>query len=207
MSVFAYRTIERPAEGNYKEKGSKFIAFACPVTSQLEIKRKVEELKEEYFDARHHCFAWMLGADFKNFRAFDDGEPNHSAGDPILGQIRSKGVTNILIVVVRYFGGTKLGVGGLINAYKTAAEDALNNASIVEREITEYFIFNFDYVLTSDIMRLIKEFNLTINYQTFGESCDVEIAVPLAIKEKLTGRLELMQAIGKQVTWKIKPAS
>jgi uncharacterized YigZ family protein len=191
-------------EGTYKEKGSKFLAFAYPVNTQSEIKDKIEELKKKYFDARHHCFGWMLGADMSRFRAFDDGEPNHSAGDPILGQIRSKGVTNVLVVVVRYFGGTKLGVGGLINAYRTAAEDALNRASIVEREITEDFILNFDYLLTSDIMRLIKDLNAQIKYQNFDATCDVVVSVPLVHKEKLITKLELMQAMGKAISWKVE---
>ena|SRR5687768_11689780 len=207
MSVFSYRTIQHAVKGLYKEKGSKFFAFAYPVNTQSEIKDKIAGLKKEYFDARHHCFGWMLGADMSSFRAFDDGEPNHSAGDPILGQIRSKGVTNILVVVVRYFGGTKLGVGGLTNAYKMAAEDALNQASIVEREVTEDFILNFDYLLTSDIMRLIKDLNAQIKYQNFDEVCDVEVSIPLAHKEKLLTKLALMQAMGKTVSWKVKNPS
>jgi uncharacterized YigZ family protein len=135
MAVFSYRTIQAPTEGIYKEKGSKFLAFAYPVETEADVKGHLERIKKEYFDARHHCFAYMLGADRKKFRAFDDGEPNHSAGDPILGQIRSKNITNVLVIVVRYFGGTKLGVGGLISAYKTAAEDALNRAAVIEKEV------------------------------------------------------------------------
>src|SRR5690606_7725476 len=120
-----YRTIAQPAEGLYKEKGSKFIALAYPVYTEEEIKDRLAELRKKYYDARHHCYAYMLGADKSRYRANDDGEPNHSAGDPILGQIRSADLSNVLVVVVRYFGGTKLGVSGLITAYKTATADAL----------------------------------------------------------------------------------
>ena len=137
MIVFSYHTLGNTAEGSYKEKGSKFMAFAYPVVSESEIKERLEALRKKYFDARHHCFAYILGADKTRFRAFDDGEPNHSAGDPILGQIRSRDLTNVLVVVVRYFGGVKLGVGGLISAYKAAAEEALNNAIVMERDVTK----------------------------------------------------------------------
>ncbi|MDZ7649386.1 MAG: YigZ family protein [Cytophagales bacterium] len=129
MNIFSFLTIDEPAEGAYKAVGSIVLAFAYPVTqaSESEIKQKVDALEKKYFDATHHCFAWILGADKSRFRTVDDGEPNHSAGDPILGQIRSKNLTNVLVVVVRYYGGTKLGVGGLIQAYKASAEAALNN--------------------------------------------------------------------------------
>src|SRR5687768_4675593 len=126
--VYSYRTIQLPSSGEYKEKGSRFLSFSFPVQTDTEIKAHLAALKKQYYDARHHCYAWILGAEGKNFRAVDAGEPNHSAGDPILGQIRSKGLTNILVVVIRYFGGIKLGVGGLIYAYKTAAEIALRNS-------------------------------------------------------------------------------
>src|SRR6202008_3622947 len=119
-------------------------------------------LKSEYFDARHHCYAWMLGPERNHFRAFDDGEPNHSAGDPILGQIRSKNLTNVLVVVVRYFGGTKLGVGGLIAAYKIAAEDALNNCAVIEKEVMKRIALSYEYAVTSDVMRLVKDFDMNI---------------------------------------------
>src|SRR5689334_3258152 len=120
--IFSFLTIESVSEGIFKEKGSKFLAFAYPVSSESDIKLRLEELRKKYFDATHHCYAWMLGSDKKHFRAADDGEPNHSAGAPILGQIKSKNLTNVLVVVVRYFGGTKLGVGGLTQAYKAGAE-------------------------------------------------------------------------------------
>src|SRR3954468_18127958 len=137
MAVFSYRTLQAPVGGTYKEKGSKFLAFAYPVENEQDVKEKIELLKKTHFDARHHCFAYVLGPDKTKYRAFDDGEPNHSAGDPILGQIRSRNLTNVLVVVIRYFGGVKLGVGGLISAYRTAAEEALTKATIREKEVTK----------------------------------------------------------------------
>jgi uncharacterized YigZ family protein len=185
MPVHAYLTLQTATEGIYKEKGSKFLAFAWPVNTELEVKEKIDELKKEYYDARHHCYAWMLGAEKKHFRAFDNGEPSHSAGDPILGQIRSKGITNVLVVVVRYFGGVKLGVGGLISAYKAAAEDALNKAMIVERELTEQIKLTFEYLITSEVMFLVKELNVKIKEQQFTENCSIKIVYPVNQKEKL----------------------
>jgi uncharacterized YigZ family protein len=199
MEVFFYRTIERPAEGLYKEKGSKFLAFAYPVSSETDIREKIGHLKKQYFDARHHCFAWTLGPEKKQFRASDDGEPNHSAGDPILGQIRSKDLTNILVVVVRYFGGVKLGVGGLISAYRAAAEDALNNALIIEREVHESFWLHYDYATTPEVMRVVKEFELSVLEQHFGESCEMKVDVALKVREKFTGKIELLKAMGTNI--------
>jgi uncharacterized YigZ family protein len=173
------------------------------VDSETTIKERIDHLKKEYFDARHHCFAWMLGPDKNHFRAFDDGEPNHSAGTPILGQIRSKGVTNVLIVVVRYFGGVKLGVGGLINAYKMAAENALNNSSIVEIEISETIRLQFDYLILSDIMKLVKDLGLKILEQDFSENGNMKISVPVRQKEKLMEKLNLLRALGKKIMWKV----
>lgn len=203
MAEHVYYTLQNPTEGSYKDKGSKFLAFGYPVDSEIDLKQKIESLKKVYFDARHHCYAWMLGADKKRFRAFDDGEPNHSAGDPILGQIRSKNLTNVLIVVVRYFGGVKLGVGGLISAYKAAAEDALNNGTIIEKEVTETMILNFDYLLTSDVMRIVKELDLKILKQDFKNACEMELSVPLKQNEKLLTRLQLMKAMHKSIDWKV----
>ncbi|MGC1244254.1 MAG: YigZ family protein [Chryseosolibacter sp.] len=196
MTSLSYRTIAKPAEGRYKEKGSRFLAFAFPVESEPEIKAHLAQLGKKFFDARHHCFAWMLGADKKSFRAFDDGEPNHSAGDPILGQIRSKDLTDVLVVVVRYFGGVKLGVGGLIAAYKQAAEDALNHADIIEKEVTGNIRIVYEYQATPEIMRLIKEFDLAILSQTFEADCSLTADYKLRDREKLFGRLDLMLAMG-----------
>jgi uncharacterized YigZ family protein len=204
MTPYSYSTLKNPAEGIYKEKGSKFLAFAYPVDSEKAIKERIDHLKKEYFDARHHCFAWMLGAEKTHFRAFDDGEPNHSAGTPILGQIRSKGITNVLIVVVRYFGGIKLGVGGLINAYKTAAENALNNSLIEEIEISENVNLQFDYLILSDIMKLVKDSGLKILEQDFSEDGGLKISVPIRQKEKFMDKLTLLRALGKKIIWKVE---
>jgi uncharacterized YigZ family protein len=200
MAVFSFHTIQAQSEGLYKESGSKFFAFAYPVSSEEEIKSKIEGLKKKYFDATHHCFAWVLGADKSKFRAVDDGEPNHSAGDPILGQIRSKDLTNVLVVVVRYFGGTKLGVGGLIQAYKSAAEEALHQATIIEEDVTENFIVRYPYDETSEVMRLVKEFDAKILKQEYFEDCLLEIQVKLINKDSLLDKVELLQALSHKIT-------
>jgi uncharacterized YigZ family protein len=196
MPSFSYHTLKSNSEGIYKEKGSKFLSFAYPVYTEAEIKEKIHALKNEYFNARHHCYAWMLGADKKNFRAFDDGEPNHSAGDPILGQIRSRNLTNLLIVVIRYFGGVKLGVGGLITAYKAAADDALNNAILIEREVCERVKIMYDYATTAEVMRLVKDFDLKIIQQDFTEGCSLEADLALKYKDKFNEKVKLMNVLG-----------
>ncbi len=200
MPVFSFLTIESATEGSYKEKGSKFLAFACPVNSEEEVKGRIDALKKEYYDARHHCFAFVLGTDKAKYRAFDDGEPNHSAGDPILGQIRSKNLTNVLIVVVRYFGGTKLGVGGLISAYKIAAEEALNKAVIIEREVMQKIELHYNYTATPEVMRLIKEFDITILDQQFNESGELKGEVRLKEEARLLEKIELLKALGNKIT-------
>ena len=139
MIIDTYRTLKSPSEGIYKEKGSKFLAFAFPVNNEGDIKEKLEEIRKAYHDARHHCYAWVLGADKSRFRANDDGEPSNSAGKPILGKLQSHDLSQILIIVVRYFGGVKLGVGGLINAYRSAADDAIQNGTIVKRRMKTIF--------------------------------------------------------------------
>jgi uncharacterized YigZ family protein len=202
MPTFSYITITSRAEGGYKEKGSKFLAFAYPVSSEAEIKEKIEALKTQYFDARHHCYAWILGPEKKHFRANDDGEPNHSAGDPILGQLRAMKLTNVLVVVVRYFGGVKLGVGGLITAYRSAAEDALRNATIVEREVCEKILISYPYSSTTEAMRLVKDFELTIIWQDFTEGCSMDAEIPIRNKEKFTEKITLMKAMGVSIEFR-----
>jgi len=199
MKVLSFRTITQPAEGIYKESGSKFLAFVYPVTTEAEIRAHIDLLRKKYFDAHHHCYAWMLGAQMSTFRAFDDGEPNHSAGDPILGQIRSRQLTDILIVVVRYFGGIKLGVGGLIQAYKTAAEAALDNATIIEREVVSPIWIRYPYESTSEVMRLVKEFDLVIVNQQFLEICELQAEVQLRFLELFNARMELLIATGHRI--------
>lgn len=199
MSIFSYRTIKNPATGDYREKGSKFLAFAYPVENEQEIKGYLGALKKEYFDARHHCFAYMLGADKNKFRAFDDGEPNHSAGDPILGQLRSKDLTDTLIVVVRYFGGVKLGVGGLINAYKTAAENALNHAVIIDKDVLKNLSLIYDYGATPEVMRLIKEFDLMVKEQLFEDRCLLAVDYKLETEQELLEKINLLIATGHPI--------
>lgn len=199
ISPFSFQTIKSPSEGVYKEKGSKFFAFAFPVESEQDIKEILADLRKKYFDARHHCFGYLLGADKSKHRAFDDGEPNHSAGDPILGQIKSKNLTNVLVVVVRYFGGTKLGVGGLIQAYKTAAEDSLQHAIIIVREVKELISIKYSYEATPEMMRLVKEFDLEILEQTFEEDCTLKGTITLKVKKEFVDRLKLLQAMGNKI--------
>lgn len=207
MQVFSYRTIQQKAEGNYKEKGSKFLGFAFPVQSEPDVKQKLSELRKEYFDARHHCYAYIIGADKLKFRAVDDGEPNHSAGDPILGQIRSKDLTNVLVVVVRYFGGVKLGVGGLISAYRQTAENALNNSIIIELEVLKQYSIHYPYVSTPDVMKLVKEFELEIMNQLFESDCNLEVTIPLRLKNEFEQKVQLLNATGTTVSIKEIPLS
>ena len=172
-----YKTIAEPSEEIlYKEKNSKFFGYAFPVTSEDEIKNHLDLLRKRHFGAGHFCYAWQMGTDKVAFRANDDGEPSNSAGMPIYGQIQSFGITNVLIAVVRFFGGVKLGVGGLISAYKTTAQMALENATIVERTIDVHFIVSFDYKNMNKVMRVIKEKNLEIISQKMEMSCEIEIS-------------------------------
>ncbi|WP_114750168.1 IMPACT family protein [Pleomorphovibrio marinus] len=192
-----YRTLNKESKGEYKEKGSKFLSFAIPVKNIEEIKFSLEAIKKTYYDARHHCYAYMLGKEGDVFRANDDGEPNHSAGDPILGQIRAFDVTNILVVVVRYFGGTKLGVGGLINAYRTAAKEALQNSEIIEAMETAPITFTFGYEETNKVMAIIGEYQVSILSQEFTEQCKISIDCP---KSRLS---EIREAISELSSTKI----
>lgn len=168
MSDF-FLTIVSKSEGFYKEKGSKFISLAFPVTNEEEIKIIQAELRKEYYDARHYCYAYMLGANKEHYRANDDGEPAHSAGDPILGQIRAKNLTNTLVVVIRYFGGTKLGVGGLISAYKIATEEALNNASIIKKYLYIKYSFKGNYEDYNSLLKLTKLEGFELQNQVFED--------------------------------------
>lgn len=200
MSNFSFYTIQDSSEGYYKESGSKFLAFAYPVESEAEIKEKIEHLRKKYFDATHHCFAWILGPDKARFRAVDDGEPNHSAGDPILGQIRSRNLTNVLVVVVRYYGGVKLGVGGLIQAYKLAAEEALSNSQIIEREVTEKFLIRYPYDETPEVMKLIKDYDVKILNQEYAEDCLLKAQVKLREKDGFMNKITLLNALGRKIS-------
>lgn len=168
-----YYTIQSKTDGLFKEKGSKFLAFAFPVQSEEEIKEIQDQLRKEFYDARHHCYAWILGMDEQSWRANDDGEPAHSAGDPILGQIRSFELTNALVVVIRYFGGTKLGVGGLINAYKTATEEALSKAIRIKIFETSSITMKFPYDMMSVAERLVSDFDIQVSERDFQLSCTI----------------------------------
>ena len=173
-----YKTIDFPSEEVLlKEKNSKFFGYAIPVTSEEDVKENLERLRKEHFSARHWCYAYQIGTEKIQYRANDDGEPNNSAGMPIYGQIQSFEVTNVLVVVVRYFGGVKLGVGGLISAYKIAAQMALENSEIVERTIDKHFIISFGYTNMNKVMRIIKEKNLQIISQKMEMDCEIEISI------------------------------
>lgn len=172
-----YLTLKQECEGLYKDKGSRFIAYAFPVSNEELIKNIISQIKKEHHSARHHCYAYRLGADMKTFRANDDGEPSNSAGKPILGQIQSHTLTNVLIVVVRYFGGTLLGVGGLINAYREAAADALANACIIEQMVEVDIETRFEYPYMDQVMRIAKDFGLKIIQQTYDSDCCITLRV------------------------------
>lgn len=181
-----YKTIEKPSEEVlFKEKNSKFFGYAFPITFEEEVKPILDQLKKRHYNARHWCYAYQVGTKTKIYRANDDGEPNNSAGMPIYGQIQSFNLTNILIVVVRYFGGVKLGVGGLVTAYKTTAEMAIEKSEIIEKTIDEYFILHFDYKNMNKVMRIIKEKNITIINQTLALDCLIEIACRLTQKKEI----------------------
>jgi uncharacterized YigZ family protein len=180
-----YLTVATTAEGVYKEKGSKFIALVYPVRSEEQIKETLAVVRKKYYDARHHCYAFILGEKGQLHRANDDGEPTHSAGDPILGQIRSYQVTDVLVVVVRYFGGTKLGVSGLINAYKTATSQALAQAQVIEKIIQAECIVSFDYVWMNAVMKLVKEYEMEIISQQFAERCEITLSVRRSLLEEV----------------------
>jgi len=195
MADDLYKTIEKVSEGLYKDKGSKFISYAYPVTCEEEIKPIVTKLKKQYYDARHHCYAYMLGHERNVFRAVDDGEPSSTAGKPILGQILSNEITNILIVVVRYFGGTKLGVGGLINAYKTAAADAIENNEIIEKTLDAYFKIEYDYILMNSVMKIIKDDSLEILKQDFNNLCTMHLRVRESDYSRIKSKIEKIREI------------
>jgi uncharacterized YigZ family protein len=173
----SYKTIKTPSEGFFKDRGSKIFGYAYPITSEQELKLKIEELKKEHHTARHHCYAYRLKQDYSVYRANDDGEPTNAAGKPILGQIDAKELTNVGVVVVRYFGGTKLGVGGMMNAYKTAALEALNNAEIIECTIDEEFEISFGYPEMNTVMRFIKDLGVEIKSQKMEMDCKIIFAI------------------------------
>ena len=189
-----YKTIADIAEGWYKEKMSKFIAYAIPVTTIEEAKEQIEKYQKQYYDARHVCWAYMLGHERKEFRSNDNGEPSGTAGKPILGQINSNELTNILIVVIRYFGGVKLGTSGLIVAYREAAAEAINNSEIIECLVEDDITVAFEYPFMNDIMRIVKDMEPTIVYQLFDMNCQMTLRIRRSEIPNLRGRLEKVES-------------
>ena len=184
-----YRTIRTLAEGNYSEKRSKFLAFAMPVRSVEEVKQLVGEYQKKYYDARHVCYAYMLGPERTEFRANDDGEPSSTAGKPILGQINSQELTDILIVVVRYYGGVNLGTSGLIVAYREAAADAIAHCTIETRQVEEVITYSFAYPMMNDVMRIVKEMNPRIVSQSYDNTCEIRLSIRQSEAEALRNKL------------------
>ncbi len=190
-----YKTIAGPSEGFFKDKGSKFYAFAYPVLEEEEIKGHLDTLRKKFHDARHHVYSWILKPDKSLYRINDDGEPSGSSGKPIHGQFLSYDLTNILIVVIRYFGGTKLGIPGLINAYRTAAKEAIENAEIIEKKIWDLYEVCYGYPLMNDVMRIMKEENIQQNKQEFLESCRIEFQVRQSDSQKTRARFEQIYGV------------
>jgi len=195
MTSDTYKTINASSRGIFKDRGSRFIAIAVPVKSQDEVKSKLDEYRKEYHDARHHCYAYILGSERSIWRANDDGEPSGTAGKPIIGQINSFGLTDILIVVIRYFGGTLLGTSGLINAYKAAAYEAINNSEIIELTVNDYFKIEFPYASMNGVMKILKEENIIQTDQVYGLECSVIIGFRISIKEKILNKLSGIENI------------
>lgn len=185
-----FRTIANVGEGTYSEKRSKFLAFSHHVENVDEVKEILQAYRKKYYDARHVCYAYVLGPERNEFRANDDGEPSSTAGKPILGQINSNGLTDVLVVVVRYYGGVNLGTGGLIGAYKTAAAEALAASDVVTRQVEEVVTYSFPYVMMNSVMRVVKEMKPRIVSQDYGGTCEIRLAIRRSEAGKLRARLE-----------------
>ena len=191
----SYKTIEKTAEGYITERKSKFISYVIPVESEDEVKPILEEYRKKYYSARHVCWAYMLGSSREEFRANDDGEPSGTAGRPILGQINSYELTNVLILVVRYFGGTLLGTGGLVKAYKEAAAAAIENAKIIEKTVDDTFILHFDYSLLNEVMRILNQFEESSWTQNFTETCEMEVNIRQSQSKQLFQSLSAIYGV------------
>ncbi len=185
-----YFTIDAPQQIIYKDKGSKFLAYSFPVETEKQIKDILVGFKKEHPTANHHCYAYVLGPAKQNFRANDDGEPSYTAGKPILGQIQSNDLTNVLVVVVRYFGGTLLGVSGLINAYKTSAQEVLKISTIIEKQIQFYYTVKFPYLQLNDVMKLLKQFDCNISNQQFDTDCEITFNIRKSKSEECEDKLK-----------------
>jgi uncharacterized YigZ family protein len=188
-----YKTIKSLSSGIFKDRGSRFIAFAIPVTALEDIKPVLDDYRKKYHDARHHCYAYVLGFEKTLWRANDDGEPSGTAGKPILGQINSAELTNILIVVIRYFGGTLLGTSGLINAYKTAAHEAITNSEIIELTLKDYYKIDFPYEAMNDVMKVLKDENIIQTDQVFDLDCSIIVSFRLSVKENIIKKLDAIE--------------
>jgi uncharacterized YigZ family protein len=184
-----YRTLQEPSSGLFKDRGSRFLSFAYPVENLDQIREILGSLRKEYHDARHHCYAYRLGPGDTNYRVNDDGEPNNSAGKPILGQIQSYQLTNVLIVVIRYFGGTLLGVGGLIQAYKTAAKEAVENGTIIEKYFQARLTIEFLYPEMNEVLKILKDHKADITRREFGEKCLITASVRQGVEKLVTDLL------------------
>ncbi|HBE39962.1 MAG TPA: YigZ family protein [Bacteroidales bacterium] len=190
-----YSTVKAVSYGFYREKGSRFVSAAHPVKNENEIKLIIESVRQEHHEARHHCYAWAMGVEADKWRANDDGEPSGTAGRPILGQIRSYGLTNVLIIVSRYFGGTLLGVSGLINAYRTAAAIALENADIIEHYVCESYELTFPYQSINDVMKIIKEENIDQSDHSFDLECIINISFRSSSRQKILTRFSRIESL------------
>ncbi len=190
-----FRTIDKMSQGSYREKASRFLSFAIPVSSEQDIKDQLERIRKKYHDANHHCYAYCLGPDRSAYRVNDDGEPSGSAGKPIYGQLLSKDLTNVLVVVVRYFGGTKLGIPGLINAYRTAAKEALDGARIVEQKVEESYEISFPYPVMNEVMRILKEEGASILQRDSEEHCRICFSVRKSAGFRAYSRLQKISQV------------
>lgn len=197
--VYKYKTVEKPTTAEFKDRGSKFIAYAYPIANTDDVKGKLQLLKKEHPKAVHHCYAYRIGTDGLQYRANDDGEPSGSAGKPILGQIDSSGITNVLVVVVRYFGGTLLGVPGLINAYKTVTQDALVQAIVIEKWIEQRVTIQFDYPVMGEVLYLLKQSEAIIYKQELQLFCEVEAGIPRIHAHEYISKLSEIRGVTVKV--------
>jgi uncharacterized YigZ family protein len=195
MNSDIYKTIIGNSQGIYKEKGSRFVSVAIPVSDQEQIKPIIDKIRKEHHDAKHHCYAYMLGHERLIWRINDDGEPSGTGGKPILGQINSHGLTNLIIVVSRYFGGTLLGVSGLLNAYKSSAASALANATVTEKTVNEYYELTFPFSSLKDVMKVLKEENLGQSEQLFDLECRLKLNFRFSVKEKVLNRFSRIEGL------------
>jgi len=195
MHSDTYTTIKSFSEGSYREKGSRFLSFAYPITSQDGVKPLLDKVRKEHYDASHHCYAYMIGHERNIWRINDDGEPSGTAGKPILGQINSFGITNVLVIVTRYFGGTLLGVSGLINAYKSAAASSIKNASIIECTVNVYYEIIFPYHAMNDVMKILKEEEIDQSDHSFDLECRINLNFRVSHSEKILQMLSLIEGL------------